>query len=152
MVMAPRNTFFSSASWPAGTPVPSDPYQFSGEALRIADSACPEPFGSHSGSTFCPATCVNTCPDLNPSPVAAAVEKLAATTTLVNYLAPAITNADAAVAQAMAPVTINGAVSFPMPEGMTLAAAKAVMTLIQTNLPLGLGYSISFKVWFLSCV
>ena len=52
----------------------------------------------------------------------------------------------------MAPVTINGAVSFPMPEGMTLAAAKAVITLIQTNLPLGLGYSISFKVWFLSCV
>lgn len=145
MVSVPQNTFLASLL-PAGTPIPSDPYQYTGAGISYQAGNCPAPFGSDTDTAFCQVWCVNSCPELNPSPTnqtnITVANQLQTTLNLVNE---AITAANQTLSSQTASIVVTGTVAFPVPSGADGTIAQAVMQMVQTQLPLSVtDYHIEF--------
>ena len=135
----------TNVTWPSGTMVPQDPYQFSGFPLHT-DLNCPEPFGTRVGPAYCDAACFNSCPMMNPDPIAGTNQAISQAQTTLNYVTPALTAAGVALNKLTAFVTINGSVLYPLPPAIYPASVAKVISNIQTLLPRGQPFSISFNV------
>ena len=136
MTYVPANTFVNSVVLPSGAPITSDPYEFSGQSLQFVSAQCPVPFGSGTGASNCPALCINTCPELNPSTTLMKQQQLAADQLLLPYVAAAINASQTALGLQSDLVNVSGSVSFGIPSGTTSGVLSQVTKLMQQQLPL----------------
>ena len=145
MVSVPNNVFVSDVVVPVGSPILSDPRQFSGPAVNVrAQNNCPQPFGNATGPAYCQAWCINSCPNLNPSSVSRTQNTLAEIDAVLPHLASAESTGRASFANQTLSVTINGLVVFPA-LGVSTAVVTAVIRDIQTQLPSSFPYPITFS-------
>lgn len=150
MLTIPENTFFGNVSWPSGKQMALDPYQYTGASIHT-DGSCQELFGTRFGPQYCAPYCMNTCPMLNPDPVAGAQESIAQSQTLLTYVQPAIAAANVAVTTMNARVTISGLVDFVLPQAASAAVVAAVMNDIQVKVAASLPTPMTLRVSLLFC-
>ena len=146
MVSVPTNTFLANLVLPAGSPITSDPYQFSGAAFNFQAGSCPQPFGNLTDITYCSAWCVNSCPDLNPSLTVGTQTSIEQLQTTSSYVSTALSAANAALASQTAPVNVTGAVSFPLTGSESTALVNSIIAAIPATLSGAVTYPVSFSV------
>jgi hypothetical protein len=142
MVNVPTNTFVGGLTLPPGSPVTLDPYQFAGAQISLQTSLCPQPFGNQTGLQYCPASCVNSCPNLNPSQASGTLDSIDQLQTIIDYLNPALQAANQQLTTQTTPVSVQGSVSFSYPSYMQTAALQAVIQAIEA-LSLSNGFSVA---------
>ena len=136
MTYVPHNTFLSQISLPAGAPITSDPFEFSGYAINFVSGSCPVPFGSATGLQYCQDICVNSCPELNPDAVAGVKQMIAQDSTLIGYVDSAVSVFNTTRLASTALVNVTGSHSFAIPVNTVTSDVNTVLQNIQTQLPL----------------
>ena len=145
MVTVAKGSFVSQLGLPEIDPT-IDGYQFTGEQVQFLKSSCSRPFGLGYGSAYCPMTCVNTCPELNPDAKANAVEQIATLGALKPFVQNATTAALASLSLNTALITIKGGESFDVPFTANADVVETVLGLIETDLPNNLPYNMTIFV------
>ena len=145
MVDVENDVFVVAASYASGAALPPYGSQFTGSVLNYASSNCPDLFLNAFGAQYCPALCLNTCPQLNPNlgSVAATQQQINATNIVINSLNKAISAAGSALSDQTAPVHISGLATFIPPAGTTQSSLDSASTFIATTLVQGFGYSMN---------
>ena len=145
MVDVESDVFVVSASYASGATLPPFGSQFTGSALNFASSNCPDLFLNAFGTQYCPALCINTCPQLNPNlgSVSATQQQINATNIIINSLNNAISAAGSALLDQTTPVHITGLVTFIPPVGTTQSSLDSASAFITSTLVQGFGYGMN---------
>jgi hypothetical protein len=146
MTYVPRNTFLSQLKLPAGTPITSDTRQFSGFPLSFVTGTCPKLFSDETGLEFCPALCINTCPELNPVLLKAKAEQLAQAQNSLEAVETANDISEEAAGKLNEEVEVTGVLTFAIPDKATLDNIAAVHDRIETEFSSLLGFSLVVSV------
>jgi hypothetical protein len=150
MTYVPRNTFLSQLKLPAGTPISLDPRQFSGSVPNFITGTCPKLYSDETGLEFCPALCVNSCPELNPVLKKAQAEQLSQAQNQLSAADTALNVTADAVEALNEHVEVTGLFTFSIPDSATLADIEEVRSRISTELPdsLELNFTITVRACF----
>jgi hypothetical protein len=145
MVSVPSNVFLANLNVPAGSPITSDPYQFTGAPLNFQAGNCAQPFSNLTDSSFCQAWCINTCPHLNPNTKAGTITSINQLQTTTSFLNSAINTSQVALASQIVPVNVTGTFTFSVIDASS-SVIDATIVAIQTQLASSLPYPAKFTV------
>jgi hypothetical protein len=136
MTYVSKNTFVKQLLLPSGAPITSDPRQFSGQLIKAnLANACPQPFTSNTGLAYCPALCINTCPELNPNVQQMIQQQVTTYILLKSYVYLALANAQNSLNQQTKSITVTGPVTFSIPAGTNASVVTSVISSITTQFP-----------------
>ena len=125
----------------------SDNRQVSGLAIRTDLANCPQPYSPLvTGSEFCRAVCVNSCPELNPDPKDGAGTTIDQNTVELGYLTNALSNAYNDTAELLDFAVIGGLVDFLAPFNTPTDVINYVWGRLENQLPEHVDFEVSLTV------
>lgn len=146
MTVVPEYTFIQKLNLPFGNDLTQDPYQYAGWPLNYASNQCPQLFSSNKGLTHCAKICFNTCPEQHPNRIEGLRLQIAQNQTLLEFIAPAIQEAESAQSIDSSLLHTVGSVSFPIPvtaSGDTIKnVSNRIVTLLKPNYPFALNVTV----------
>ena len=143
------NTFVAGLLLPTDVPdILNDAHEFSGYPITVsANPQCPKPFfSSETGSSYCAAWCVNSCPELNPNQNAALSDVVTNDQNLVAALNAAVADAQSRLTTQTSTVTITGPVSFQVPNLASPILVSNVFRNVITYFPNNFLYPLNVTV------